>query len=194
MKPQTTRLVAYTLAVIAAGIVALFYVTRVSHVHEAARPVALAKLQPDKSPAAVPAVAFVDANGGMHRLSDYRGRYLLLNLWATWCAPCVKELPALSGLKQAMGNRKLAVVAVDVGRDSADEAGKFLKSHHADELTVYRDTNAAFLHAFGAYGLPLTVLIDPQGREVARAVGAVSWNDKSAVAWFRDLASGSKRI
>lgn len=193
MKPQTTRLVFYALAVIAAGIVALFYVTRVSRVHEGPPP-ALAKLQPDKAPAAVPAVAFVDAGGGTHRLSDYRGRYLLLNLWATWCAPCVKELPALSGLKQAMAGQNFAVVAVDVGRDSSDDAAKFLKSHRAGSLAVYRDTNAAFLHAFGAYGLPMTVLIDPQGREVARAIGAVEWNDKAAIAWFRDVASGSKKI
>jgi thiol-disulfide isomerase/thioredoxin len=154
----------------------------------------LAKLQPDKTPAAIPAVAFADASGGKHRLADYRGRYLLLNLWATWCAPCVKELPALSGLSQAMTGQRFAVVAVDVDHASADEAANFLKSHRAGALAVYRDTNAAFLHAFGAYGLPMTVLIDPQGREVARAMGAIAWDDKSAIAWFRAVANGSKKI
>ena len=189
MQPQTMRLVAYTLAVIAAGIVALFYVTRLSHVHEAGPPPALAKLKLEPKPVAISSVVFSDAAGGLHRLSDYRGRYLLLNLWATWCAPCVKELPALAGLRRGMDDKSFAVVAVDVGRDSAEEAGKFLQSHKAGALTVYRDTNSAFLRSFGAYGLPMTVLIDPQGREVARAMGAVQWDDNDAIAYFRSLAA-----
>jgi thiol-disulfide isomerase/thioredoxin len=172
-------------AALAAGLLALSACDQ-SHQNSAAGSGALAKLKPDEHPTAVPAVAFSDAVGQRHNLSEFRGRYLLLNLWATWCAPCVKELPALSHLQTAIGSKKLAVVPVNVGRDSAADTTKFLQQHKA-ALPVYIDTNSAFLHAFGAYGLPLTVLIDPQGREIARAIGAVRWDAPEAIAYFKSL-------
>ena len=134
----------------------------------------------------VPSVAFTDASGRVHSLTEFHGRYVLLNLWATWCAPCVRELPALSRLQAAVGVRTLEVVAVNVGRGTAPETAAFLKSNKAN-LPVYLDTKNAFLHAFGAFGLPLTVLIDPQGRETARASGAVRWDARDAVSYFKAL-------
>ena len=102
-----------------------------------------------------------------HALADFKGHYVLLNLWATWCAPCVAELPALAKLKAAVPGLK--VLAVDVGQDKADAAAAFLKSHNAAQLGTYVDTDMALMHAFGAYGLPTTVLIDPKGKEIATA-------------------------
>lgn len=163
-----------------------------THRNPAAGSGALAKLKPDAKPVPIPAVAFSDATGARHNLSEFRGRYLLLNLWATWCAPCVKELPALSHLQSAIGSQKLTVVPVNVGRDNAADTAKFLKHHHA-ALPVYIDTNSAFLHAFGAYGLPLTVLIDPQGRETARAIGAVRWDAPESIAYFKSLEGSSRK-
>lgn len=176
-------------AAVAASLLALSACDQ-THQNSAAGSGALAKLKPDEQPKPVPAVAFSDAAGARHSLSEFRGRYLLLNLWATWCAPCVKELPALSHLQAAIGPRKLIVVPVNVGRDNATETTKFLKQHRA-ALPVYIDTNSAFLHAFGAYGLPLTVLIDPRGREIARAIGAVRWDEPEALAYFRGLGAHS---
>jgi thiol-disulfide isomerase/thioredoxin len=146
---------------------------------------ALAKLKPETAKP-VPPVAFIDANGGTHSLREFRGRYVLLNLWATWCAPCVRELPALAHLQAAVGPKRLSVVPVSIGRDSAAETAAFLKQHKA-ELPVYIDTKSAFLHAFGAFGLPLTVLIDPNGREIARASGAVRWDAADAIKYFRGM-------
>ena len=155
------------------------------HDQEQARSGALAKLK-SEAPKPVAGVAFADAGGRMRRLDEFRGRYLLLNLWATWCAPCVRELPALSRLQAAAGTKAIQVVPVNVGRDTAVATAAFLAKHHV-ALPVYLDNNSAFLHAFGAYGLPLTVLIDPQGREVARAIGAVSWDAPEAIAYFKSL-------
>ena len=121
-----------------------------------------------KAPA-VPQTPFADAQGGKHRIADFKGHYVLVNLWATWCAPCVAELPALTKLQQAVPGLK--VVAVDVGHDKSDVAEAFLKSHHVAELGTYVDTDLALLHAFGAYGLPTTVLISPSGRTRGRHVG-----------------------
>jgi len=148
----------------------------------------LAKLKTADTPTAVPPVAFVDGLGGAHALAGFRGRYVLLNLWATWCAPCVRELPALSHLQAAMDARKLVIVPVNVGHDSAAATAAFIREHKA-ALPVYLDTKSAFLHAFGATGLPLTLLIDPQGREIARAMGAVRWDAPDSFAYFKSLGT-----
>jgi hypothetical protein len=98
----------------------------------------------------------------------------------------VRELPALSHLQAALGSKHLLVVPVSVGRDTAVQTAAFLTQHKA-ALPVYLDTKSAFLHAFGAFGLPLTVLIDPQGREIARASGAVRWDAKDSISYFGSL-------
>jgi thiol-disulfide isomerase/thioredoxin len=170
-------------AVLATAALALTACNPEHHDQEHARSGALAKLK-SEPPKPVAAVAFADAAGRVHSLREFHGNYLLLNLWATWCGPCVRELPALSHLQAAAGVKALQVVPVNVGRDNAAATAGFLKQHHAT-LPVYLDNNSAFLHAFGAYGLPLTVLIDPQGREIARAIGAVQWDAPESVEYFK---------
>jgi len=140
-----------------------------------------------KLPVTVPAIAFSDAAGMRKSLATFRGRYVLLNLWAPWCAPCVRELPALARLKAALPKGRFAVVAVDVGRGTTADARSFLDAHGAKALDTYTDTNIALLRVFGAFGLPLTVLIDPQGREVGRAVGPAAWDSPDSVEYFKGL-------
>lgn len=193
MTPQTRHMLLAWLAAIAIVVVAaVLYVRLATPVHGAHPAGALAKLVPDAAPKAIPAVAFADAGGAPRKLGDFRGRYVLLNLWATWCAPCVHELPALSRLQAAEGPGQLAVVPVNVGRGTAADTAAFLAAHGA-KLPVYLDSKDAFLRAFGAYGLPLSVLIDPQGREIARATGAVRWDAPESVAYFRSLANSALR-
>jgi len=158
-------------------------------VHADAPPAALAPFTAAARPAAVPQVAIGDGKGARLSLAAFKGRYVLLNLWAPWCAPCVKELPALARLKAAIPQAQLAVVAVDVGRGSAADARRFLDAHDARALETYVDTNIALLRAFGAYGLPLTVLIDPRGREIGRAVGPAAWDSPDAIAYFKTVAA-----
>jgi len=186
--PQTRRVLLAWLAAIAIVVIAaLVYVRLERPVHGGVPSGALAKLVPDAQPKAIADVAFTDGSGKGHKLSEFRGHYMLLNEWATWCAPCVRELPALSHLQAAVGPQHLSVVPVNVGHSTAAETAAFLKAHKA-QLPVYLDNNSAFLHAFGAYGLPLTVLVDPHGREIARATGAVHWDAPDAIAWFRALS------
>lgn len=136
---------------------------------------------------AVPAVAFSDAAGKPEMLSAYRGRYVLLNLWATWCGPCVKELPALAKL-QAGVPAGFTVVPVNVGRSTAGETKSFLAAHGAAGLPTFTDHNLAMMRAFHVYGLPVSLLIDPKGRVVARADGPAPWDDPQAVTYFKALA------
>ena len=152
-----------------------------------AKPAIPAPLAVETKAAPVPQTAFVDAAGGKHKIGDFKGKYVLVNLWATWCAPCVSELPSLVKLQAAVPGIK--VLAVDVGHDKPEKAAAFLKDHKADSLGVYVDTELALLHAFGAYGLPTTVLIDPSGKEVAKAQGPAEWASPAFVAYFKSLAT-----
>jgi thiol-disulfide isomerase/thioredoxin len=179
------------IGVVAAVIVAGLLYTMLAPVDAVpAPPETIGKLQPLDKPQIVPTVAFNDASGARHALTEFRGHYVLLNLWATWCAPCVRELPALAGLQAAVPGG-LKVVAVDVGRGSASDAAQFLKAHHAGALPVYVDSDIALIRAFGAFGLPYSILIDPQGREVARAVGPGAWDAPDAVEYFKTLTRKS---
>jgi thiol-disulfide isomerase/thioredoxin len=149
----------------------------------------LAPFTADASPLAVPQVAFSDAGGNRIALSQLRGRYVLLNLWAPWCAPCVRELPALARLQSSLPHDRFSVIAVDVGRGTASEARSFLDAHGSKALATYVDSNLALLRAFGAFGLPLTILVDPRGREIGRALGAATWDSPEALDYFRALTA-----
>ena len=180
---------AFAAALIAAAAYVVLYGMRGEAVHaDAGPPAALAPFTLAKTPAAVPQVAFSDAAGARQSLAAFKGHYVLLNLWATWCAPCVRELPALARLKAALPGKGFAVIVVDVGRGTSADARSFLDAHNAKALDADVDSNTALLRAFGAYGLPLTVLIDPQGREIGRAVGPAAWDTPDAIAYFKTLA------
>jgi thiol-disulfide isomerase/thioredoxin len=184
-----SKIYAITAAVAAFALAVVLYWNWARPVNVSAEPPGtLAPFAAGKAPAAVPQVAISDGTGARVPLTAFKGKYVLLNLWATWCAPCVRELPALAKLKTAVPGGHFEVVAVDVGRGTAADARAFLDSHGARALGTYVDSNLALLRAFGAFGLPLTVLIDPQGREIGRAVGPAAWDSPDAIAYFRALA------
>jgi thiol-disulfide isomerase/thioredoxin len=181
-----TKKIVISLAVVIALVSGFLYGKGLLNVHQGlGPPPVLAALRLEKAPKPAPAVAFHDVAGGSHRLSQFSGRYVLLNLWATWCAPCVAELPALAKLSRLAPGLK--VVAVDVGRDGAAQADAFLKSHQAGGLSTYVDSDIALVRAFGAYGLPMTVLIGPDGKVVAKAEGPAAWDDPASIAYFKRI-------
>jgi thiol-disulfide isomerase/thioredoxin len=136
---------------------------------------------------ATPEVSFIDAGGRTHALTEYRGRYVLLNLWGTWCAPCARELPALARLAKTMPSQHLAVVAIAIPPGDEASAQAFLASHESGNLAAYFDTQHMFLRSFHAFALPATILIDPNGHEVARAFGAEEWDAPEAVAYLKEM-------
>jgi thiol-disulfide isomerase/thioredoxin len=144
-------------------------------------------LEAQKPAKAAPALVFTDARGGRHSLAQYRGRYLLLNMWATWCAPCVAELPALARLKAMAPN--VTVLAVDLtGRkETPARAEAYLRDHHVAALGANVDTQSVFMRSFIVAVMPTTVLIDPAGRVVARAEGPAEWAAPQSVAYFQSL-------
>ncbi|CAK0765911.1 cytochrome c biogenesis protein CcmG, thiol:disulfide interchange protein DsbE [Azospirillaceae bacterium] len=123
-----------------------------------------------------PALRFVDAAGQSVGLDGFKGRIVLLNLWATWCGPCIKEMAALDRLQAALGEQKFQVVALSQDRGGADVVLPFFKKLNLQKLNPYLDPAGEATKAFGVVGLPTSILIDREGREVGRLVGGVEWD------------------
>jgi thiol-disulfide isomerase/thioredoxin len=133
-----------------------------------------------KAPDDLPEVKFQDAAGKERTLADWRGRIVLLNLWATWCLPCRKEMPALDRLQREMGSDKFEVVAVSVDRAGLPGARKFLDETKAEKLALYADGTARMATTLRAAGLPVTLLLNAQGREIGRLLGPAEWDGEDA--------------
>ena len=133
-----------------------------------------------KAPEDLPEVKFQDATGKERTLADWRGRVVLLNLWATWCLPCRKEMPALDRLQIEMGSDSFEVVALSVDRTGVTGARKFLDETKVEKLTLYADGTARMATTLRAAGLPATLLIDRRGREIGRLLGPAEWDSEDA--------------
>lgn len=125
-------------------------------------------------------VQFTDRAGKPRTLAEWKGRVVLLNLWATWCAPCRKEMPGLARLHTEMGSNRFEVLALAVDRAGPEVASKFLASVGADALGLYIDTTARANGQLRAVGLPTTILIDAEGREIGRLTGPAEWDTPDA--------------
>lgn len=134
------------------------------------------------APETVADVTFADAGGGAKTLKDFRGKTILLNLWATWCAPCREEMPSLDRLQAELGSDKFEVVALAVDRTGPEAAQKFLDSVSVKALKLYTDTTTRSGSALKAVGMPVTILIDPEGREIGRLTGPAEWDSDAAKA------------
>ncbi len=110
---------------------------------------------------------------------------VLLNFWATWCAPCRKELPALDKLQKQLGSPKFEVLALAVDRAGPEKAKRFLDDTKVTSLPLYIDTTARAANAMRAVGMPTTILIDAEGREIGRLVGPAEWDSEDAVRLIR---------
>jgi thiol-disulfide isomerase/thioredoxin len=131
-------------------------------------------------PQPAPEVSFTDLSGNGVALADFKGKLVLLNLWATWCQPCLKEMPSLVKL-QEKSEDKLIVAAVSEDRGGKDVVEPFVAKHGLDKMKIYLDPKSAVGHAFSVRGLPTTLVIDTKGQVVGRVEGAAEWDsDKMA--------------
>jgi thiol-disulfide isomerase/thioredoxin len=138
-----------------------------------------------KTPLRLPDLAFEDASGQPRKLSDWRGKTVLVNLWATWCVPCRKEMPALDGLQAKLGGTDFEVVAINIDTRDPEKPKNFLKTAGLARLGYFNDQKAKVfqdLKAIGrALGMPTSVLVDGQGCEIATIAGPAEWNSDDAV-------------
>jgi len=138
-----------------------------------------------KASKTLPPLAFKDASGAEKTLADWRGRTVLLNLWATWCVPCRKEMPALDALQARLGGPDFAVVAINIDTRDTDKPKTWLKDVGIEKLGYYADSSARVfqdLKAAGkAFGMPTTLLVDPSGCELAALAGPAEWASDDAL-------------
>ena len=130
----------------------------------------------------VPDAEFSDLEGGTHSLADFRGQWVVLNFWAAWCAPCREEMPTLAALQEDLGGEDFAVIALATGRNPPQAITRFMEEAGATSLTRYIDPRNAIARPMGVMGLPVTVIINPEGKEIARLIGEADWNGESAMA------------
>ncbi len=144
------------------------------------------------TPKPIPDFTFADGDGAERRLSDWRGKVVLINLWATWCAPCKIEMPSLNRLQAELGGEDFTVLPVSLDFGGPDKPRQFLESNDLGQLGLYLDGSSRLIQQFGAPGLPFTALIDREGREIARLAGPAEWDSDEALALIREaIAAGS---
>ena len=149
----------------------------------------MAAFQPAKDPAPLPEVPFVDGDGTARALADFKGRGVVLNFWATWCAPCKAEMPSLDRLQAAMPD--IAVLPVASGRNDVAAIGRFYEEAAIANLPVLRDPKGMLARQMGVAALPVTVVLNPQGQEVARLIGDAEWDSPAAIAALQGLMQGN---
>lgn len=159
---------------------------------EALRSGDMKKLVFHREPVAVSDAEFQLEDGeGTASLADWQGKYVLLNFWATWCAPCRKEMPQLNALQAEFGGDGFEVLTLAAGRNSPQGIIKFFDEENITHLPRHADPKQAVARDMAVLGLPITVLIDPQGREIARLRGDADWYSDSARAIVDALAQSS---
>lgn len=137
------------------------------------------------TPKELPALSFADGMGVPKDNAVFKGKVTLLNLWATWCAPCRKEMPELAKLQKDLGGDDFQVIELSEDLKGYAPSWDFLKQVGAANLTLYADQKGAALDALRAPGLPVTLLLDRQGREIGRLLGPAPWSSDEAKALIK---------
>ena len=161
----------------------------------------VAALAVARTPYRIPDLVFKDGQGRDRTLADWRGRTVLLNLWATWCVPCRREMPALDALQALLGGADFEVVAVDIDTRDPQRPLAFLKDVGVTHLAYYADASARVFEdlktAGKAFGMPTTVIIDRNGCEIGNMAGPAEWASDDGVrlisAAIADEAGSAKR-
>ena len=146
------------------------------------------KLALHDTPVVLPEVVLLDADDGEHRLAEYAGKWVVLNFYATWCAPCRREMPSLDRLQAAMP--EIAVVPVATGRNAVEGLKRFFDETGVVNLPILRDPTSKLAQGMAILGLPVTVILNPEGQEVARLIGDAEWDSPSAIAVLKALVEG----
>lgn len=149
---------------------------------EALRDGDMKKLMFHSEPRLAGTALFSDPQGGEHSLEEYRGKIVVLNFWATWCAPCRAEMPTLEELQAELGGEDFAVVPVATGRNKVPAIRRFFDEIGVESLPILLDPKQTLAREMSVMGLPVTVILDREGRELARLMGDADWASDSAKA------------
>ena len=141
-------------------------------------------------PRALPEIRFSDEQGRDLTLADFRGQVVLLNIWATWCVPCRKEMPALDRLQARLGSDDFAVIALSIDHKGVEAVKGFYRELGLEKLAIYLDPAGKGSSALAIPGVPTTLLIDREGRELARKMGAAEWDGPETLSLIERVIHG----
>ncbi|MBY8976257.1 TlpA family protein disulfide reductase [Rhodobacteraceae bacterium NNCM2] len=151
----------------------------------------MSKLVVHETPFNVMETAFTGPTGAEMTVADLNGKIVVMNFWATWCAPCREEMPSIDRLAAEMSGEDVAVLAVSTDRGAESKITRFFEEVGVQNLGIYRDKESELAREAGAFGLPLTIILNRDGREVARLLGGAEWDSDEAKAIIRKLASAN---
>jgi len=130
-------------------------------------------------------ITFFDVNKKVIKLSDYKGKLVLLNFWATWCAPCKEEMPSLDTLKVNPNFDNIVIFPVNMGKDDLKKSEKFFSELNIQNLSIYFDNPATLAKDLSLRGLPTTILFNKESKEFARIIGSIDFNNKEFLKWLK---------
>ena len=131
-------------------------------------------------------ITFLDVKNNQIDLKDYQGNLILLNFWATWCAPCKDEMPSLDRLVKNKRLNNLIIFPINVGQDSTEKSSQFFENLKIENLNLYFDSPVTLAKKFQLRGIPTSILLDKNGYEFARIIGSIDFEDKDFVKWLSD--------
>ena len=130
-------------------------------------------------------LTFLDAKNNQLNLSDFQGNLILLNFWATWCAPCKEEMPSLDQLQLNNNLNNLKIFPINVGQDNSEKSLKFFEDLGVKNLQIYFDSPVTLAKKFGLRGIPTSVLFNKNGEEFARIIGSIDFKDEEFIQWIK---------
>ena len=129
-------------------------------------------------------LTFLDAKNTQFDLKNYKGNLILLNFWATWCAPCKEEMPSLDLLQSNENLKNLKIFPINVGQDNIEKASNFFDELKIQNLEIYFDSSITLAKKFSLRGIPTSILLNKDGLEFARIIGSIDFNDKKFIEWL----------
>ena len=130
-------------------------------------------------------ITFLDSDDKLIKLADYKGNLILLNFWATWCAPCKKEMPSLDALKVNPNLSKIEIFPINVGKENLNKSNKFFKDLNIKNLNIYFDNPVTLAKDLNLRGVPTTVLFNKEGKEFARIIGSIDFGSEEFLKWIK---------
>ena len=130
-------------------------------------------------------VIFKDVNEKDVNLDDYKGKLLILNFWATWCAPCKEEMPSIDNLQVNIDLNNLKIFPINIGQENITKAESFFKNLNIKNLDIYFDPPITLAKKFSLRGVPTTIFFNKEGKEFARIMGSIDFDDKKFINWLK---------
>ncbi|WP_297780367.1 TlpA disulfide reductase family protein [uncultured Roseovarius sp.] len=142
-----------------------------------------------EKPRALPDISFADSEGATVSLRNWKGKLVLLNIWATWCVPCREEMPTLDKVQKELGSDSFEVVALSIDRAGIKVVEEFYREINIRNLRVFVDDSGAAARDLKVFGLPATLLIDTKGQELGRLIGAAEWDSPEMISFIKSTIS-----